>query len=165
MNTITLPNRNPKEFNDYNGFFEHCDTVALILNHRGITPHRKHSIRDCIREASNKVTAHKGGSKKNVDFISYAAALKKSQGVTDGLIMEHVVTISYINDLVLKKFITNGNTITAEEVMEIVSKWTIRALVTKEEDIRLRPTNKVKDFQNPTIRYQMVEPPIKLIAC
>lgn len=165
MNTIKLITRNRNEINDYEGLVEHAECAAIILNKRGINSHSKHHIREAVREMTNKTTHRKGGGKKTMDYKSKAVQAAQEAGETEGFVMEHVVTVSYINGLVLEKFVANGNTITAEEIIEIVLKWTIRALVTVEEDLRLRPTNKIKDFQNPGIRYEMANPPIELIPC
>lgn len=162
MTALTIPERDPKLFNDYEGFVTHCKVAALILNELGINSHTKHHIREAIREATHKISTRKGGHKKNVDFISLDAKKQLDTGMLDNLVSEHIVTVSFINEQVLNRFIENIEKITVEEITEILLKWTVRALVTKAEDFRLGATNRVKDFSNPMIRYEMVNPPIRL---
>jgi len=123
------------EFNviDSKGFLSHCEVAALIIANLPINPHTKHHIRGAIREASLKVTNNKGRG-TTASYISVSARETIDGLATpDGLVLEHVVPVSLINEKVLSL-----EKPTKFQVAEVVYEWTVLATVTREQHQLLR---------------------------
>jgi len=143
------------------GFEEHCKVAALIIREMGVNSHTKHHIRTAIREATHKLTDKKGCRKSTAHFISESARQQMENGNKEKLVLEHVIPISYINELVLN--LANTRQLTWQDVASIVLDWTCLALITEEEDGRLPKKAVPPDIQtNKFSRYEHVDPPIRL---
>lgn len=114
-------------------FLWHCEVAALIIGCLPINPHTKHHIRGAIREASLKVTKNKGTGIKRASHVSILAQEKLETMASRGLILEHAIPISLINDKILA--ISKP---TKFDIAEIVYEWTILAVITKKEHEMLR---------------------------
>ncbi len=117
------------KLNDPDGFSQHCAIAVLIIKEFGLNPHTKYHIRGAIREATKKVTYLKGQDKDAAHFVSKKAIDQISNGETRGLVLEHAVPVSYINQYVIA-----CEDPEVKDVEDIVLKWTILAVITKEED-------------------------------
>lgn len=158
---IGFPVHDKELFNDPEGFEQHCKVAALIIREMGINPHTKHHIRTAIREATHKVTDKKGSRKATAHFISESARQQMENGNKDNLVLEHVIPVSYINELVLK--LAKTRPLSEQDIANIVLDWTCLALITEEEDSRLTKKAVPPDIQtNKFARYTHMEPPIRL---
>lgn len=132
--SIVFPKHEKNNLNSPCGFEKHCKVAALIINELGIDPHTKHHIRAAIREATHKVTEKKGDRKSTAHFISTGAIESLENNEYTNLVLEHVVPVSYINELVLDFAKKNQGKINNCDVERIVLEWTCLALITKKED-------------------------------
>lgn len=119
--------------NNLFGLEEHCKAAALILNKMEINPHTKFIIRTAIREASLKVTSRRGVGKQKASHMSAAAVKRMEQGLKDDLFLEHVFPVSKINEMVL-----GLPRPTWQGIKDIVVEWSVLAVITKEENNRLK---------------------------
>lgn len=138
-----------------------ANVAALIIREMGVNPHTKHHIRTAIREATHKVTDKKGSRKSTAHFISESARQQMENGNKDNLVLEHVIPISYINELVLN--LAGTRPLTSQDIASIVLEWTCLALITADEDSRLTKKAVPPDIQtNKFSRYEHVDPKICL---
>lgn len=118
-------------------FLKHCEIVALLVNREDRThPSVKHHIRNAIREASNHVGFGPGNAKCSAEFMSLAAKEQLERGLVEGLIAEHVVPVSVLNDLIVKH--AAQELATVESVAQLLMTHTHRAVITTMEDKQLR---------------------------
>jgi len=141
-----------------NGFIGHCKVAALIMGNMEINPHTKHHIRGAVREASNKLTTSKGSGKDKAHYMSKNIQKQLNAGKLDGLVLEHGVPVSFMNDRVLK--LKNK---THEEIAKIIRKWTVLSVITKKEHDKLKDKGLYKkmpddwDGINKFARYEKVK--------
>ena len=110
------------------GFIAHCGVAALLLQKLEINPHTKHHVRSAIRQASLKVTPYRGSGKALATHVSELAALQIQRGEKQGLVLEHAVPISHINEIVLReKLIETG------DIARVVRQWTLLSIITQAE--------------------------------
>jgi len=150
------------EISNFDGLMEHCKVASLILTNMEVNPHTKHHIRSAIREASLKITKNKGSNKDKAEQMSTEAFTQMQRGNITGLILEHVIPVSYINALVL-----DHSDHSAENICKIVCEWTILSIITKNENDTLSNLGFAKkmpsdwDEKNKYARYEKAG--IKLI--
>ena len=143
---------------DEEGFIGHCKVAALIMGNMEINPHTKHHIRGAVREASNKLTTIKGSGKDKAHYMSKNVQKQLNAGKLDGLVLEHGVPVSFMNDHVLK--LKNK---THEEIAKIIRKWTVLSVITKKEHDKLKDEGLYKkmpddwDGINKFARYEKVK--------
>jgi len=134
---------------DEQGFIGHCKVAALIMGNMEINPHTKHHIRGAVREASNKLTIVKGSGKDKAHYMSKNVQKQLEAGNLEGLVLEHGVPVSVMNESVLKLMEkTDLENKTHEEIAktiekwrkeiaEIIHNWTVLSVITKEEHDKL----------------------------
>ncbi|MDZ7697724.1 MAG: hypothetical protein U5R49_12655 [Deltaproteobacteria bacterium] len=121
------------------GLKEHCEVACLILNKLGKNPHTNHHVRGTIREASSKVAGQPGGNiKEKAHFMSASARQQMYEGNCKGLIGEHVVPVSIMVTKVNDLYERQGNRIELTQIIDIVKKWSILAVITTKEDIKIK---------------------------
>lgn len=118
---------------DSEGFMMHCAVASCLLENFDLNPHTKHHIRGAVREATKKVTPISGKGKDIGSTISVGAYEKIVNGELTGLVLEHAIPVSYINELVLK---IKGYS-TPEKIADIVLTWTVLTVITVEEHEKL----------------------------
>ena len=111
-------------------------------------PAYKHHIRGAIRSASNKVGCVKSSdNKKSAHYMSKAAKQQMLSGKMDELMGEHVVPVSIINAKVVDLYQSKkniGKEIEVHEIIKIVQDWSVHAVITKEEDLKLKESKLTK---------------------
>lgn len=140
-------------------FVKHCEIVNFLLSRKDkYHPAVKHHIRAAIREASNHVGFSPGSAKHSARYISKRAIDAMRSGQCSELIAEHVVPVSEINKLII-----NSNVSTTEQIVSILEKYAIRAVITSPEDRKLHGLGLSKVMPQPlsenTImsRYEVAE--------
>jgi len=128
---------------DPDGLKEHCKVAALIISKMGINAHTKYHIRGAIREATLKVTLNKGSGKHKATLMSVSALEQMKCGNKSGLILEHVVPISVINQLILDLDEPN-----ADMIQNIVVDWSLLSVITNNEDLLLKKAGLSKSMPN-----------------
>ena len=135
--------------------------------------HRKHALRDSIREVTKKATNIKGGKYNGIRYISEGAEeIIKRDGHAGSLCVgEHLYTCAMINDHVynniepyaltwrdygrkhgindveeLWELYTEYVSSMGEKLLRHIAERTIIVLITKEEDARLREAGLTKSF-------------------
>lgn len=126
-----------REFHHHKHFLEHCEIAALLVNRADRKhPSVEHHIREAVREASNHVAFGPGSAKHSAQYMSVDAQAQMEAGDTTGLIAEHVVPVSRLNELVFKEH--EEHPATEESIAGILRAHTVRAVITSAEDQRLR---------------------------
>lgn len=146
-------------------FEKHCEIVEWLLKRSDREhPAVKHHIRAAIREASNHVGQSSGTPKESAHYMSRAAEKLMQEGKFDGLVAEHVVPVSELNQLIVD--LANQS---AYEIADVLRKYAIRAVITSEEDKKLKESGLQKkmperwreaDSLNPFARYEKVMIPL-----
>lgn len=142
-------------------FEKHCEIVSWLLKHPDQEhPAVKHHIRAALREASNHVGKNSDTPKHSAQYMSSKAEKSMVEGHYDDLIAEHVVPVSVLNQLIVELPVSGKH-----EIAEVLRKYVIRAVVTKEEDYLLKEAGLQKsmpegwgdtDRANPFARYEAV---------
>lgn len=126
-------------------FRKHCEIVEYLLDRDDRDhPSVKHHIRAAIREASNHVGFSPGSAKDSARYISKEAISSMNSGQCTGLIAEHVVPVSVINSLII-----NNGASTTDEIADILSTYAIRAVITDDEDNKLKSLGLTKSMPLP----------------
>lgn len=143
-------------------FEKHCEIVEWLLKRSDREhPAVKHHIRAAIREASNHVGNCSGTPKQSAHYMSRVAEALMMKGSFDTLVAEHVVPVSELNQLIV-----NLPNQSAHEIAEVLRKYAIRAVITSEEDKRLKNAGLQKVMPegwyqtaslNPFARYEDVQ--------
>ncbi|QNP59636.1 hypothetical protein [Paenacidovorax monticola] len=120
------------QFNE-DGLIWHCRVAALLLQKLPRNPHTKHHVRGAIREASVSIRGKHRRLPEGVEFFSATARDMLARGEISGLVREHVVPVSIINEKVIALVKP-----TEKDIIEIVRNWTIMAAITQEEHDLLR---------------------------
>lgn len=116
-------------------FRKYCEVACSFLM-RGDrdNPAIKSIIRYVVREASNHCSELPGyDNKLGAEIVSVSAYKQISEGNTSGLIGEHIVPVSIINKALLQLSDTS-----IEEISKTVKSLSKRAVITVEEDKRLK---------------------------
>jgi hypothetical protein len=136
-----------KKIHNQSYFEKHCEIVALLANRADKEhPAVKHHIRSAVREASNHVSYSPGSGKKSAEYMSETAHELMKNGDFLKLIHEHVVPVSVL----CEKVMTLPN-IGTESVAELIAKYTVRAVITKEDDDKLKQCGLNKGMPNNSI--------------
>ncbi len=124
-------------------FDKYCDIASWLLSRQDIeNPAVKSVIRHTIREAINHATDLPGhDNKKGAGLVSEAAARQIERGCLTDLVGEHVVPISVIG-----KKLVGMRPLAAEDIKRELKAFSKRAVITKEEDDRLRTAGLVKQM-------------------
>lgn len=145
-------------------FLKHCEIVVLLVTRSDKGhPSVKHHIRSAIREASNHVGFAPGDAKHSARYMSLAAMKAMQDGNSEGLIAEHVVPVSVITEMIM-----NLESPTTKKIADLLMEYTIRAVITEEEDGRLKKSKLGKAMPEPVVcdkfaRYKAIDPKIELI--
>ncbi len=122
--------------NNSQGIRNLCEVASVILKSMPVNAATTFAVRTVIREAVNKSSpSYKGNNnKRNVQFVSDAARpFLTSQGPT---VSEHIIPISVL--LNSKIYARAEPTIDTEGLIQLVAQYSTMALITNEEDARLR---------------------------
>lgn len=123
----------PRKFHNHAYFLKHCEIVVLLANREDREhPVLKHHLRAAVREASNHVAFGPGNPKQSAEFMSLAAQKQMEEGCSEGLIAEHGVPVSRLNDLIVEE--AKKGSLTVSDVASLLDKNTLRAVITAEED-------------------------------
>ncbi|MDD2721146.1 MAG: hypothetical protein PHH47_07560 [Gallionella sp.] len=143
-------------------FEKHCEIVEWLLKRSDREhPAVKHHIRAAIREASNHVGLNSGAPKHSAQWMSSKAEESMIVGHYEDLIAEHVVPVSVLNQLIVE--LPNQS---VREIAEILRRYVIRAVITREEDDELKAAGlrmsmpkewDETDRSNPFARYDAVK--------
>ena len=125
-------------------FLKHCEIVSLLANRPDREhPAVKHHIRSAIREVSNHVAIAPGSAKHSAQYISHSAQQAMEANQCNDLIAEHVVPVSILNIKVMEL-----EHPTPESIAEIMLSYTMRAVITSEEDSKLKSLGFQKTMPN-----------------
>ena len=126
----------PRRFHNHAYFVKHCEIVALLVN-REDREHSviKHHLREAVREASNHVAFGPGDAKQSAEFMSVAAQKQMEDGSFTGLIAEHGVPVSRLNDLIVDE--ARKGSLTVSAVARLLDENSLRAVITGQEDAKL----------------------------
>lgn len=142
------------------GYFEkYCDVAYLLLNRPDKTnPAMKSIIRHVIREAINHSSDLPGyDNKKGASIASLQAIKQIETGNIIGLVGEHVVPVSVVNERLI-----NLQNPTKEVIAETIRSFNLRAIITESEDKTLKMAGLSKkmpvnwDTTNVMYRYEFV---------
>jgi hypothetical protein len=127
---MKTPNRVPAAV----GVVNLCEVASHLLKTMPVNAATKHAVRVVLRSAVNKSCPDYRGNdnKKNVRFISHSAAVARSSKDVP-VVADHAVPLSLLLDEVYKKRIVETTAL-----VELVSLYSVMALVTREEDSLLR---------------------------
>ena len=119
-----------------NNYFEkYCEIIHLLMMRDDSENSAiKSVLRFTIREASNHCSDLPGyDNKLGSRFVSEKAFAQIKSGNTTGLVGEHIVPVSVINEMIIK---SKKNDISG--IQKLISRYSERATITKEEDGKLR---------------------------
>jgi len=135
-----------------------CAVAAHLLQTMPVNAATKYAVRTVLREAVNKSCPEYRGNdnKKNVRFISVAAshALDDSN---ERLVADHALPLSILLNSVYQRKLTD-----VDDLIRLVALHSVMALITKEEDDRLKSRGLVKtmpsswDSKDVLARYKHV---------
>lgn len=135
-----------------------CEVACHLLNWRPLNAAKKFAIRTVLREAVNKSNPeYKGNNnRKNCRWVSVSAE-PLSADPNANLVSDHAIPIS-----LLLKNVHNRPGITLDELVNLVSEYSVMVLITAAEDNRLTAAGLVKmmpnhlDEQDVLARYKHV---------
>ena len=136
------------------GVVNFCEVASHLLKTMPVNPATKHAVRVVLRSAVNKSCPdYKGNDdKKNVRFASAAALAAREQG--QPVVADHSVPLS-----LLWEQIYGGELKETDDLVNLVKKFSMMALITREEDSLLRTHGLTKrmpkdwDGVDPLARY------------
>lgn len=139
------------------GIVNLCCVAVHLKETMPVNAATKFAIRTVLREAINKSKKNYKGNvnRLNCSFISPAAKHELSENPKAKLIAEHILPVS----LALREF-ESLEPLTVDAVVEMVANYSLTALITHEEDQKLREAQLVKsmpenwDGKNIFARYQ-----------
>jgi hypothetical protein len=120
-----------------------CEVALLIKKTMPVNAATKFAIRTVLREAINKSNKeYKGNSnRKNCRYISPSAEEELTHNPNASLIADHAIPVSRS----LRKFEELKDS-TFEEIINIVSKYTVMVLITQSEDKQLSNAGLVRSM-------------------
>ena len=112
-----------------------CEVMQCVFEHKDCdNPAIKSIIRFLVREASNMCTELPGyDNKLGAELVSTEARKQIQSGDTSKLIGEHVIPVSIIN-----KTLMNSKDKSLEKIEKTIKALSKRAVITKDEDAKLR---------------------------
>jgi hypothetical protein len=126
------------------GYFKkYCEVLSLLLEREDKdNPAIKSTIRFLIREAINHATQLPGyDNKLGASHVSKGALNRIQENSISDLVGEHSVPISVVNTEIRKL-----EPPTVESIQSLIKKYSIRVVITKEEDERLRAAKLTKSM-------------------